>query len=122
MAYRDLLLATPEGEHEIATGVFAPTRSNGLDDFTSKLVAYFYANAHMHGLVVRHCNKLHISHRDPLMAAKSNAELAQLIRRAFDVIPAEQRYSEYTMAGVILAAIPDSAFNALEAAARRANE
>eukprot|EP00873_Tetraselmis_striata_P029538 jgi/Tetstr1/449802/TSEL_036866.t1 len=121
MAYRDLLLATLEAEHEIATCVFAPTRFDGLDDFNSELVAYFYINAHSHGLVMRHCTKLYISHRDFLMP-KSNAELAQLIRRTFDVIPAEQRYSEYTMVGVILAAIPDSAVNALEAAARHANE
>eukprot|EP00873_Tetraselmis_striata_P024033 jgi/Tetstr1/444297/TSEL_032188.t1 len=101
MAYRDPILATPEAEHEIATGVFASTMFHGLDDFTSKLVAYFYTNAHLHGLVKRHCTKLHISHRDPLMR-KSNAELSQLIRRTFDVIPAKQRYSEYTMVGVIL--------------------
>eukprot|EP00873_Tetraselmis_striata_P010724 jgi/Tetstr1/430988/TSEL_020742.t1 len=122
MAYHDILLATPEAEHEIATGVFVPpTRLNGLDDFTSKLVAYFYANAHLHGLVMRHCTKIHISHRDPLMP-KSNAELAQLIRRTFDAIPAEQSYSKYTMVGIILTAISDSVVNALEAAARRANE
>eukprot|EP00873_Tetraselmis_striata_P019427 jgi/Tetstr1/439691/TSEL_028110.t1 len=94
---------------------------NGLDDFTSKLVAYFYTNAHLPYLVMRHCTKLHISLRDHLLP-KYNAELAQLIRRTFDVIPDEQRSLEYTMVGVILAAIPDSAVNALEAAARRANE
>eukprot|EP00873_Tetraselmis_striata_P040338 jgi/Tetstr1/460602/TSEL_000527.t1 len=44
---------------------------------------------------MRHCTKLHISHRNLLMP-KSNAELAQLMRRTFDVMPAEQRYSEYT--------------------------
>eukprot|EP00873_Tetraselmis_striata_P028858 jgi/Tetstr1/449122/TSEL_036332.t1 len=93
---------TPEVEHEIATSVPA-TSFNGLDDFTSKLVTYFYTNAHMHDLVMRHCIKLHIPHRDPLMPVnRSNAELLQLTRRAFDVIPGEQRYSEYTMVGVIL--------------------
>eukprot|EP00873_Tetraselmis_striata_P037080 jgi/Tetstr1/457344/TSEL_043947.t1 len=71
---------------------------------------------------MRHCTKLHISHRDPLMPKSNNAELAQLIRRTFAVIPVEQRYSEYAMVGVILSAIPNPAVNALEAAARRANE
>eukprot|EP00873_Tetraselmis_striata_P005192 jgi/Tetstr1/425456/TSEL_015903.t1 len=121
MAYRDMSFATPEAEHEIAIGVFAPPRFNGLNDLTSKLVAYLYTNAHLHGLVMRHCTKLHIPRCDPLMP-KSNTELAQLIRRTFDVTPAKQRYSEYTMVSVILAAIPDSAVNALEAAARRAKE
>eukprot|EP00873_Tetraselmis_striata_P044361 jgi/Tetstr1/464625/TSEL_009379.t1 len=93
---------------------------NGLDDFTSKRVACFYTNAQLHILVMSHCTKLHISPRDPLMP-KSNAELAQLIRRTFDFIPAEHCYSEDTMAGVILVAIPDSTVDALEAAACRAN-
>eukprot|EP00873_Tetraselmis_striata_P006499 jgi/Tetstr1/426763/TSEL_001700.t1 len=75
----------------------------------------------MHGVIMRYATALRIAPNHPHLPGTA-INLAQHLRRTFDMLPVDRRYDEFTVVGVILACLPHSAQVALEAASRGADE
>eukprot|EP00873_Tetraselmis_striata_P003686 jgi/Tetstr1/423950/TSEL_014561.t1 len=111
----------PPVSREVAPGVSVSTIFADIDDFQSKLVACFHSNSNMPGVIMRYATALRIAPNHPHLPGIA-INLAQYLRRTFDMLPVDRRYDEFTVVGVIQACLPHSAHVALEAASRRADE